>query len=96
MTLTHQIANAWAQVVVQTFYIHCLFIAFLQQFFNYHQVVYSSRISHCAAGVVVSCKIPILASRVRFPGGALSFYIGADHRAQSNTKDLNFILYKVT
>ena len=23
-----------------------------------------------AAGVVVSCKIPILATRVRFPGGA--------------------------
>ena len=28
-----------------------------------------------AAGVVVSCKIPILATRVRFPGGAvLNFY----------------------
>ena len=26
-----------------------------------------------AAGVVVSCKIPILATRVRFPGGALRF-----------------------
>ena len=25
----------------------------------------------CAAGVVVSCKIPILATRVRFPGSAL-------------------------
>ena len=24
----------------------------------------------CAAGVVVSCKIPILATRVRFPGDA--------------------------
>ena len=27
-----------------------------------------------AAGVVVSCKIPILATRVRFPGGASFFY----------------------
>ena len=27
----------------------------------------------CAAGVVVSCKIPILATRVRFPGGAKFF-----------------------
>ena len=27
-----------------------------------------------AAGVVVSCKIPILATRVRFPGGAHSFH----------------------
>ena len=32
---------------------------------------------HClgsAAGVVVSCKIPILATRVRFPGGANDFF----------------------
>ena len=28
----------------------------------------------CAAGVVVSCKIPILATRVRFPGGANDFF----------------------
>ena len=27
-----------------------------------------------AASVVVSCKIPILATRVRFPGGADSFH----------------------
>ena len=27
-----------------------------------------------AASVVVSCKIPILATRVRFPGGAVMFY----------------------
>ena len=27
-----------------------------------------------AAGVVVSCKIPILATRVRFPGGARLFF----------------------
>ena len=27
----------------------------------------------CAAGVVVSCKIPILATRVRFPGDATNF-----------------------
>ena len=30
------------------------------------------------AGVVVSCKIPILATRVRFPGGALTpFFLTA-------------------
>ena len=29
----------------------------------------------CAAGVVVSCKIPILATRVRFPGDANIFFI---------------------
>ena len=29
-----------------------------------------SKAKECAAGVVVSCKIPILATRVRFPGGA--------------------------
>ena len=29
--------------------------------------------SHGTAGVVVSCKIPILATRVRFPGGAHYF-----------------------
>ena len=29
--------------------------------------------TYCAAGVVVSCKIPILATRVRFPGGAILF-----------------------
>ena len=28
-----------------------------------------------AAGVVVSCKIPILATRVRFPGGALVIFL---------------------
>ena len=28
-------------------------------------------ITRSAAGVVVSCKIPILVTRVRFPGGAL-------------------------
>ena len=28
----------------------------------------------CVAGVVVSCKIPILATRVRFPGDAHTFY----------------------
>ena len=28
-----------------------------------------------AAGVVVSCKIPILATRVRFPGGARLFFL---------------------
>ena len=27
------------------------------------------------AGVVVSCKIPILATRVRFPGGAIFFLL---------------------
>ena len=27
-----------------------------------------------AAGVVVSCKIPILATRVRFPGDAINYY----------------------
>ena len=27
-----------------------------------------------AAGVVVSCKIPILVTRVRFPGGAFALY----------------------
>ena len=31
----------------------------------------SSQSRACAASVVVSCKIPILATRVRFPGGAL-------------------------
>ena len=30
------------------------------------------------AGVVVSCKIPILATRVRFPGDAHMFYISQD------------------
>ena len=33
-----------------------------------------SRTPLCAAGVVVSCKIPILATRVRFPGGASKNY----------------------
>ena len=28
----------------------------------------------CTAGVVVSCKIPILTTRVRFPGGASCFH----------------------
>ena len=31
--------------------------------------------SNSAAGVVVSCKIPILATRVRFPGGARSAFL---------------------
>ena len=38
-----------------------------------HLGVFQSNIKKpigCAAGVVVSCKIPILATRVRFPGGA--------------------------
>ena len=32
------------------------------------------QVAICAAGVVVSCKIPILATRVRFPGGAHVFW----------------------
>ena len=39
-----------------------------------------------AAGVVVSCKIPILASRVRFPGGALFLIL---------QEQLNFIKRKL-
>ena len=35
--------------------------------------VQNKGIKHSAAGVVVSCKIPILATRVRFPGGATVF-----------------------
>ena len=34
-----------------------------------HKIIQTS-----AAGVVVSCKIPILATRVRFPGGADIYY----------------------
>lgn len=33
----------------------------------------------CTAGVVVSCKIPILATRVRFPGSARFFFIVISH-----------------
>ena len=35
--------------------------------------VQNKGIKHSAAGVVVSCKIPILATRVRFPGDAQLF-----------------------
>ena len=34
-----------------------------------------SVIGNCTAGVVVSCKIPILATRVRFPRSAIKFYL---------------------
>ena len=34
----------------------------------------TERPRQCAAGVVVSCKIPILATRVRFPGDAILFF----------------------
>ena len=33
-----------------------------------------SHVSAGTAGVMVSCKIPILTTRVRFPGGALHFF----------------------
>ena len=37
--------------------------------------LFVARCSSCSvAGVVVSCKIPILATRVRFPGDAQLFY----------------------
>ena len=35
----------------------------------------STQMSRCVAGVVVSCKIPILATRVRFPGDAYIFLL---------------------
>ena len=41
-----------------------------------------------AAGVVVSCKIPILATRVRFPGGAFSFYVFKRKEFKHNLKFL--------
>ena len=40
------------------------------------------------AGVVVSCKIPILATRVRFPGGAFSFYVFKRKQFKHNLKFL--------
>ena len=39
-----------------------------------------------AAGVVVSCKIPILATRVRFPGGALFFLAQLNRKTASLTR----------
>ena len=37
--------------------------------------LFVARCSSCSvAGVVVSCKIPILATRVRFPGDAINYY----------------------
>ena len=44
-----------------------------QQSIAYVWLNFSLQSLGCAAGVVVSCKIPILATRVRFPGGAGSF-----------------------
>ena len=39
--------------------------------FGFFKQYFTLMLCTCAAGVVVSCKIPILATRVRFPGGAL-------------------------
>ena len=39
-----------------------------------HNPICISEASTGTAGVVVSCKIPILATRVRFPGSARFFY----------------------
>jgi hypothetical protein len=48
-----------------------------RQFYFYARVYTDSPIDYqynwCVAGVVVSCKIPILATRVRFPGDATIF-----------------------
>ena len=44
----------------------------------------------CTAGVVVSCKIPILATRVRFPGSAL-FYI----KVKVSTNKIKVTVYTV-
>ena len=43
--------------------------------YSYFSFPYFKLLTSSAASVVVSCKIPILATRVRFPGGAFSFSI---------------------
>ena len=50
-------------------------------------------LSNSAAGVVVSCKIPILATRVRFPGGAGFSFSGVffppSQKMDSDPKKIN-------
>ena len=50
---------------------HIFRAASLQQYIGANQNL--GLLTLCAAGVVVSCKIPILATRVRFPGGAKTY-----------------------
>ena len=50
-----------------------LYSASLQVYKAYCLTFYFSLYYNCVAGVVVSCKIPILATRVRFPGDAIFF-----------------------
>lgn len=44
-----------------------------------------------AAGVVVSCKIPILATRVRFPGGARVFLFSSERDCKAHLKINHFM-----
>ena len=56
--------------------------------------LFVARCSSCSvAGVVVSCKIPILATRVRFPGGALHIQWEADPDLNSHENIVLCIYY---
>ena len=57
---------------------HIFRTASLQQYIGANQNF--SLLTLCAAGVVVSCKIPILATRVRFPGGAKTYIAFFKHK----------------
>ena len=47
-----------------------MFAIYQMQAYRRFKYIKFARMYWSAAGVVVSCKIPILATRVRFPGGA--------------------------
>ena len=66
------------------------FICWVQALLMYQ----SFKMCLCTASVVVSCKIPILATRVRFPGSAIIFGMLSIFQLQ-NTKGSHYELHYV-
>ena len=64
-------------MLIATKMLHVTSLKNWRQFYFYVGIYTNPPIDHqniqCVAGVVVSCKIPILATRVRFPGDATNF-----------------------